>query len=319
MNRNLPVLQIDPQYAAAVRRSAELLQEFGPPGPGVEGVREHMRATRKWWNEGGPAMHREIEAQVPIAGKSVRAVVYVPTQSAALRPAYLFLHGGGFRVGDPRSSDRMMRELAVDWGGIVASIDYAHLPEHVFPQAVLDTAQVFQWIAASGAAWGVDGNRLAFGGASSGANVALGAAIHLGAAGRRFLRAGALLAGTYDTDFDDESMLTHGDGSLFPSQSSARSTLHQYVPDPAMRCDPRVNCVAADASLLPPLFIAAAELDVFRDSSRRLAAAMKKAGKPHRYAEYAGMGHMFASYSRTVDTATRCIKDIADFLAANLK
>jgi acetyl esterase len=314
-----PTLQMDPQFEAALRRNVELQREAGTPGPGIEGVRRHMRFARQWWNEGGPAMHREIEADVPIAGKQVRVVVYVPTPATVLRPAYLFLHGGGFRVGDPRSNDRMMRELAAGWGGIVVSIDYVHLPEHVFPQAVIDTAQVYQWIAANGAAWGIDGSRLAFGGTSSGANVALGAAIHLGAAGTAFLKAAVVLVGTFDTEFDDESMQVHGDGSLFPTQSSARATLQNYVPDPAQRDDPRVNCVAADLSLLPPLFIAAAELDVFRDSSRRLAAALTKAGRPHRHVEYPGVGHLFAGYSRTVDMARRCCQDIATFLAANLQ
>lgn len=318
MDRKRPALQMDPQFAAAVRRAAELLQQAVRPTPGIDGARQQMRQARQWWNEGGPAMHREIETEVPVAGKRIAVVVYVPTKSDLPRPAYLFLHGGGFRFGDARSNARMMRELAAGWGGIVVSVDYAHLPEHVFPAAVTDTAQVFQWIAANGAGWGIDGTRLAFGGTSSGANIALGAAIHLGKDGTGFLHAGALLVGTFDTDFDDASMDTHGDGTLFPSQASARATLLHYVPDLAMRSDPRVNCIAADTSLLPPLFIAAAELDVFRDSSRRMAAVLQQAGRPHRYVEYAGVGHLFAGYSRMVDAASRCITDIGDFLRVHL-
>lgn len=170
----------------------------------------------------------------------------------------------------------------------------------------------------NGAAWGIDGERLAFGGSSSGASISLGAAVQLGGEGTAFLRAGVLLAGFFDTDADSESMRRFGKDTV-PSQQSVRATLKQYLPDPALRADPRVNLVQADPRLLPPLFIAAAELDVLRDSSRRLAAMMKAAGRPHQWVEYQGMTHRFAGYSRTVETASRCIGDMAAFLAQNMR
>lgn len=320
MDRNDdPALRMDAQLAEAYRLAARLQEELGAPEPGIEGLRRQVQQAREWWNVGGPAMAREIEAEVPVADAKVRVVVYVPREHKTPQPAYLYLHGGGFRHGEPRSNDRMLRELAAAWGGIVVSVDYVHIPEHVFPTAVTQTAQVYRWIRTNGAVWGVDGSRLAFGGSSAGASIALGAAIHLGAEGRDFLRAGALLVGNFDIDHETESMRVHGGGTLFPSQAMARSTLEQYVPDPALRSDPRVNCVAADPSLFPPLFIAAAELDVFRDSSRKLAAVMEKAGRPYRLVEYPGMGHLFAGYTRTVDVALRCVRDMAAFLGEHLR
>lgn len=319
MDRKPPASQLDSQLAEAHRIALQLQQDLGPPEAGIEGLRKHAEQARQWWNQGGPVMAREIEAEVPVTGASVRVVVYVPTESATLRPAYLYLHGGGFKVGGPRTNDRMLRELAAAWGGIVVSVDYVMLPEQVFPVAVGQTAQVYQWLRKNGAAWGVDGTRLAFGGSSAGASIALGAAVQLGTDGTAFLRAGVLLVGFFDTDADSESMRLYGDGDLVPNQESVRSTLQQYVPDPALRGDPRVNLVAANPHLLPPLFIAAAELDVFRDSSRRLAAVAKAAGRPYRWVEYQGMTHLFAGYSRVVETASRCIGDMAAFLGQHTR
>ena len=309
----------DPQLAAAYRLAAEIQEMLGPPGPGVIGMREHAARARRWWNEGGPKMAAEHELSITVPQRQVQAVAYVPVTSARRLPAYVYLHGGAFRVGEPRSNDRMLRELAAAWGGIVVSLDYVHVPEHVFPDAVEDTAAALQWLSANGAQHGIDGARLAFGGTSAGANVALGAAIQLQGQRSGFLRAGAMVVGVYDQDFESESMRQFGGPGFFPDQAGARNTIAQYLPDESMRRDPRVNTVSADLRTMPPLFLAAAQVDVYRDSSRNLAAALRAADVPCQLVEYEGMGHLFAGYSRLVDGARHCIADIADFLRQRLQ
>jgi acetyl esterase len=308
----------DPQFAAAVRLAAEIQEMLGPPAPGLQGAREHARRARCWWNEGGPRMATEQELSVPVGQRELRAVLYVPDRAHSVRPTYVYLHGGGFRIGSPRSNDRMLRELAAAWGGNVLSLDYVHIPEHVFPEAVEDTADAFRWLVAQGSALGVDGGRIAFGGSSAGASVALGAAVQLQGERSGFLRAGALLVGTYDQDYDCESMLRYGGPGFMPNRAGAMNTLEQYVPDEAMRADPRVNFMRADLRTLPPLFLAAAEMDAFRDSSRRLAAALQAQGRQSELMEYPGMGHFFGGYTRLVDTARRCTADVAAFLRKQL-
>jgi acetyl esterase len=308
----------DPQLAAAYRLATEIQHLLGPPGPGIDGARAHSEKARQWWNEGGPRMASEREVLIPLGGREVRAVLYQPRAASALLPVYVYLHGGGFRMGSPRSNDRMLRELADTWGGLVLSLDYVHVPEHVFPAAVEDTAAAYQWLAAHGAGWGIDPERIAFGGSSAGANIALGAAVQLGGQRCGFLRAGALLVGVYDQDYGTESMRLYGGEGFFPTRSGAPATIEQYVPDATLRTDPRVLLVAADMQAMPPLFLAAAELDIFRDSSRRLAAALRAAGGPCELAEYAGMGHLFTGYSRVVDGARKCISDVAAFLSREL-
>ncbi|CAN5485373.1 alpha/beta hydrolase fold domain-containing protein [soil metagenome] len=309
---------LDPQLAAAFRLAAELQQLVGTPGPGVNGMRIHAEQARRWWNEGGPTMARELQVKIPVGRRELDAVVYVPREEIEPAPAYVYLHGGGFRIGSPRSNDRMLRELAAQWGGVVLSLDYVHVPEHVFPEAVEDTAAVYAWIADHGAAWGIDGKRLAFGGSSAGASVALGAAIHLGPDRAAFLSAGALLVGTYSNDLDTESARSFGGPGFAPTQAAAISSLEQYVPDAAQRNDPRVDCVNADLAGMPPLFLAAAAIDVFRDSSRQLARAMHLQGRRCVLIEYEGMAHLFGGYTRLVDTARRCVGDVAAFLTSEL-
>ena len=263
---------VDPQLAAALRRNEEIVAGLGQPGPGAQGARAQFMASRAWWNEGGPVLVVDRDDVIPVAPRrNLQVAIYAARASAAPRPAYVFLHGGGFRLGAPRSSDRQLRELASAWGGMVISLDYAHMPEAVFPVAVEETAAALQWLHEHGARWGIDPARLAFGGSSAGANVAMGAAVQAGLGLSGFLKAGAFVVGAFDDDLDTQSMRQHGDGSMMPSRESARSLFAAYAGEPGQRQDPRFNARLADLRQMPPLFLAAAQIDVYRDSSLQLA------------------------------------------------
>jgi acetyl esterase len=307
-------IALDPQLRAAQKIAAEIQEELGPPAGDIESMRRQAALARIWWNQGGPAMAEVIKAAIPGPLRPIPVVVYVPKPHRQPQPAYVFLHGGGYKLGNELTHDRQMRELAEAWGGIVVSADYAHLPEYAFPHAVEETAAVYRWLAREGAQWGIDGGRLAFGGTSAGANISLGAAIHLGGVNTGYLRAGAMNVGTWSGPNETDSMLMYGSGALYPSRAMVAASFAQYVPDPALHEDPRVKCINADPAIIPPLFLAAAQYDVFRDSSRLLAARLAAAGRPHQLKEYSGMTHVFFSYSRVVDKALECIRDMAAFL-----
>ena len=310
---------IDPQLAAALRRNDDIVAGLGHPGPGATGARAQFMASRAWWNEGGPVLAVDRDDMIPLsAQRSLKVAIYAAQASDAPRPAYVFLHGGGFRVGAPRSSDRQLRELAAAWGGIVVSLDYAHLPEAVFPGAVEETAAALQWLHANGARWGIDPARIAFGGSSAGANVAMGAAVQLGLGRSGFLKAGAFVVGVFDDDLDTPSMREHGAGPLVPSRESARAVFAAYAGGPGQRQDPRFNARLADLHDMPPLFLAAAEIDVYRDSSLELARRLREAGRTVEARAYPGMTHLFWGYGRMVDTAGACTRDLAAFLSAQL-
>ena len=310
---------VDPQLAAALRRNEEIVAGLGHPGPGVQGARAQFMASRAWWNESGPALAVDRDDAIPLSPqRSVQVALYAAQASSAPRPAYVFLHGGGFRLGAPRSSDRQLRELAAAWGGIVISLDYAHMPEAVFPVAVEETAAALRWLHENGARWGVDTTRIAFGGSSAGANVAMGAAVQAGLGRSGYLKAGAFVVGVFDDDLDTPSMREHGEGPLVPSRESARSLFAAYAGGPGQRQDPRFNARLADLRDMPPLFLAAAQIDVYRDSSLELARRLREAGRTVEARAYPGMTHLFWGYSRMVDTAQACTRDLAGFLARQL-
>lgn len=303
---------LDPQLRAALAQSGELAASFPPAAPGIAGVREHAALGRRYWNEGGPELASVEERTIPGPHRDVPVVVYRPRTGDRPLPVFVYLHGGGFKIGNERSNDRQMRELAQAWGGIVVSADYLHVPEHVFPSAVEETAAVLQWLHANGAAWGMDGERIAFGGTSAGAVVSFGAAVALG--GPAWLRAAVGIVGAFAGDPESESMRLYGNVGLFPEAAGVAPMFNDYLPRPADRDDPRANLLVADPQLLPPTFLAAAQYDVFRDASAALAERLRGAGRLDDYKVYAGMSHLFFGFSRSVDRAAECVRDIAAFL-----
>ena len=318
----MAALPFDPELLEAQKKVAEInagliAKMGGAPGPGVEGVRQHQEAAKAWWNEGGPEMAERRVTSIPGPYRDIPVVLYRPTLRAGV-PVYVFLHGGGYRFGNEHSSDRQMRELAQEWGGAVISMDYAHVPEHHFPRAVEECQAVLQWLHGHGAELGVDGGRIAFGGASAGSNVATGAALALGGVETGYLKAGLTVVGVLDRDRDTDSMLEFADADLFPSRDGVGESLADYLPEPAMRMDPRANPIMFDPQLFPPMFLAAAEIDVLRDSSKRLAVRLASVGVEHELKVYKGMTHLFFGYTRMVKTARQCVSDMAAFLARHL-
>lgn len=160
---------VDPQLAAALRHHEDILTGLGPSDTSAAAARAQFMASRAWWNGGGPRLAVDRDEVIPLsAERGLRVAVYAAQASQAPRPAYAFFHGGGFRLGEPRSSDRQLRELALAWGGIVVSLDYAHMPEAVFPVAVEESAAALRWLSVHGARWGIDPARLAVGGSGAG-------------------------------------------------------------------------------------------------------------------------------------------------------
>lgn len=93
-------------------------------------------------------------------------------------PVLLYLHGGGFTIGNLETHDSLCRQLALRSGAAVVAFDYRLAPEHRFPAAVDDAWAAMRWLAGQGATLGLDGARLAVGGDSAGGTLAAVCALH---------------------------------------------------------------------------------------------------------------------------------------------
>lgn len=308
--------KIDPQQAEALKRNAEIVESLGGPGETIAEIRERANAARLIWNEGGPKMAVQRDMTVPGPFRDVPMRLYKTTDAPGL-PVFVYLHGGGFKLGNQLSNDRQMRELAQVWGGAVISSDYVHVPEQTFPDPVIEVAAVVEWLAENGGDWGIDGNSIVLGGASAGASVALGVAFELRDRRPDLVKGCVSIYGVIDDNLESASMVALGGGDFILQGENVRQIYDDYMGD-ADRNDPRAFAAKGDLAGLPPVFIAAAELDPIRDDSLLLAERMTAAGQPHRLKVYPGVMHTFFVQSNAIDQGKICIGDIANFLRDTL-
>lgn len=136
-----------------------------PAGPFVAGLMQRL-ARRS----APPKVEGLVIEDIDVPGVSLR--LYRPKDMTAAMPAYLWLHGGGFLVGQPEQDEANNIALALELKLVVAGVRYRLAPKHPAPAAVEDAWAALQWLAAEAPRLGIDPTRIAIGGASAGGGLA---------------------------------------------------------------------------------------------------------------------------------------------------
>jgi acetyl esterase len=298
--------RFDPQMATALAESQNLYAGLPPAAPDdVTAQRAAYDHERAFWNAIKPPLAAVETLSIPGPGGAISCRLYRPSK-AALLPALVYFHGGGWVLGNLDTHDRIMRLLAEKSGAIVLGVDYRLAPEHKFPAAYDDALAVLRHLAQEGAALGIDPSRLAVGGDSAGANLSTATCLSLSAGEREAIRLQLLYYGAYGLS-DSVSMRAYGnemDGLTKADMERFRAYL---IRGPADLADIRHDCLAGDLRLLPPAFIAACDLDPLLDDSRALSELMTAAGVANQFVVYEGVLHGFLHYSRMVGKAMQAL------------
>jgi acetyl esterase len=255
---------------------------------------------------------------IPTPDHDVPVRIYSPVAPTAALPCVIYLHGGGFMMGDLDSSDTNAWGLCEGAGAIVVSVDYRLTPEHPFPAAFNDCYGVLCWLAAHGAEIGIDPARIAISGDSAGAN--LSAAVCLAARDRAGppIRAQALI---YPGMCESATSASYIDNANSPSLTTESVVYYNgvYTSGATNAENPYASPTrAADFSRLPPALVHVAELDPIRDDGRLYAAKLAMAGSWVIYREARGFLHGFMRVRVTGPQAKREFAAITDFLAEHL-
>ena len=301
---------IDPELIAA----GKLLQNRGLVAPdrtqaSLAEVRAATDRIGAFLGEGSVPLERERDLTLPGPHGQVPCRLYLP-DDADKPPLLIYAHGGGFMQGSLPSWDAMLRELVRQSGVAALSVDYKLSPEHRFPVAFDETVAMIRLAAREGAGLGIDPARLAVGGDSAGANLALAAAAALRNAGEGALGFMLLIYGCYSTDTESSSWQRFGRGAGL-SQTQMRWIWETYLERPQQQNDWRAAPILADPAGLPPAHLIVGSLDPLFDDSHRLAARLKEAGVPCRLTVYDGINHGFIRYGRLIATARRAVGDCA--------
>ena len=232
---------------------------------------------------------------VPADVGDVRVRIVRPPDAVGTLPVILYMHGGGWVLGNADTHDRLVRELAVGTGAAVVFVEYARSPEARYPVAIEQGYATAQWIVREGAANQLDPNRIAVAGDSVGGNMT--AALTLMAKERgdvRFVHQSMYYPVT-DAAMDTGSYERFAEGYFLTARMMAWFW-DAYEPDVGRRLEPFASPLrASDEQLaaLPPAFVIVDEADVLRDEGEAYAARLRAAGTPVTTVRYDGITHDF--------------------------
>jgi acetyl esterase len=237
----------------------------------------------------------EIRDQV-VGG--VPARVYRPHPGSRV-PTVVFLHGGGFVIGDLDTHDLAVRLLATDLGTVVVSVEYGLAPERPFPAGVDDAWAAFSAVAAHIEDFGGDPGRLVVAGDSAGANLAAVTAVRARDEGIA-LAAQLLAYPTVDPGGEYDSRGENAEGYFLTARDMAWFFEHYTGLDPesaearSIVDDPRIAPLRTpDLAGVAPAIIATAEYDPLRDEGVAYAAALVGVGVPVWHRTFPGLIHGF--------------------------
>lgn len=245
------------------------------------------------------------------------ARLYRPDDTGEGSALLIYVHGGGFAVGDLESHEALAQLICVQSGMAVLTIDYRRAPEAPFPAARDDVLAAFQWVAANAGDLGINSSRIVLGGESAGAAHAMAAALSLRGNGIEPC-AVWVMSPALDATTSGESYTTFATGAGRTAAEFAY-LWSLYAPDPASQADPAVSPGRADPKGLPPLFIYTAEFDPARSDGEDFAQkaravgvtviCRRREGLIHQYPEITGISR--ASYNAVVDAA----RELSAFLS----
>jgi acetyl esterase len=263
-------------------------------------IAERVRAPLA---QGGPAMVRTHDVQIATAHGALGLRLHTPT-AAPRHPALVYLHGGGWVFFSIATHDRIMRELAARAGRTVIGVDYARAPEARYPVAREQAVAAWRWARAHAGELGIAADRIALGGDSAGANLALAAALVLRDAGER---PDALLLnyGVYDDDDSTESYRRFDGPAYNLGRDEMRGFWDRYLGHPRPPADPLATPLKAGLAGLPRCCLVVPECDVLRDDSLALAERLHEAGVPVSLQRHPGAVHSFLeaiSFSQVAET-----------------
>lgn len=244
-------------------------------------------------------------ATADFTGAGIPMRVYHPGEPKAA-PVIVYMHGGGWVIGDLESHHSLCTQIARQTGLRVVAVDYRLAPEATFPAAHEDCIAAVGHVLSSPMELGAPVAGVALAGDSAGANLAFAVSSHYG---RERLLAQLLIYPVGDcTGADTSSYRDFGEGFLLDKPLMDRF-IGDYLPTMEARADLRVSPLLGElAGKLPPTMILAAGLDPLRDEGRMLAGRIAQTGGEVHFLEAEGLIHGMATMRKVLPTGDRILQ-----------
>ncbi|MFE4196748.1 alpha/beta hydrolase [Paenarthrobacter sp. NPDC056912] len=319
-------MSLDPELAALMEHvtGAESFEELLADPAGRQRLEAFSGTSLAYTQPDVPV----LDTHIPAPAGPVPLRVYGPVTGStrgrndAGVPGVVWLHGGGFAGGDldMREADQTAREVADKTGGVVFSVDYRLARDGVhFPAPHEDVLGAWFWAVEHAGEFGVAPGRLCLGGASAGANLAVGAAMYLKDIGEKLpaklLLAYPFLHGKLTPLGDESGVMSSLPHILRFTEDDCRAMLENYIGGPISMASSYAVPGHADPSGLPPAAIVACEFDDLRPSAELYAASLRSAGIDVEFRMEHGATHGYLNHSAALGIVQRGLVFLANELA----
>lgn len=260
-----------------------------------------------------------LNRTIPGPGGEIPVRVYQPSDAGAKKlPGIVFLHMGGWVIGDLETCHPFCTVLAEEAQAVVMSVDYRLAPEYPFPASIEDAIAAYEWAAAHGGEIGMETGKIAVAGDSAGGNMSAVICQEMKRKGGQ--QPAAQLLVYPSTDPGDETGSMQSCAECYPLTKEIMDYfVANVMTDPAQKRDPRIAPgLSEDLSGLAPAIVATAGFDPLRDQGEVYANKLKAAGNDTLYRCYTGLAHAFAAMGGAVPEARRACVELARDLKRHL-
>ncbi|MBL0087524.1 MAG: alpha/beta hydrolase [Ideonella sp.] len=284
-------------------------------------VWRHIAVLRRYMDELFP--HDRLNASfTPIEAADVRGE-WVLAPGADPRRRTLYIHGGAFSMGSPRSHRRLTSRFAEITGGAVFAVDYRLLPEHRRLAGIDDCRAAYRWLLEHGPQGSAPAQRIWVAGDSAGGNLTLSLIAWVRDTGLRAPDAAVAFSPLTDATLASPSLRSHVRtdpmlGPLFGRLARVPQHLLLWLgwwQNRIRPADPRISPVFGDLSRLPPTLVQASAAEMLHDDARRYVNRARAAGSPVQLQTWAHMVHVWQLFHPELPEGARALDEVQRFIA----
>ena len=225
----------------------------------------------------------------------------------------LYLHGGGYVIGSPKSHERLVGHIAKAAGCRVLNVDYRLAPEHPHPAAVTDATNAYSWLLGQG----YRPERIVISGDSAGGGLTLAMLLSLRDKGLPQPAAAVPLSPWTDLEGTGDSMDSNAPNDLIVQRDGLQGMAAEFLGE-ANPHDPLAAPLYGEYHGIAPLYIQVGGDETLLDDSTRVAAKAQADGCDVRIDIFPEMQHVFQASVGNMPEATDAVQRIGNYLKQKL-
>jgi len=237
----------------------------------------------------------ESEKTINADGYTIKLNIVRPEGAKGKLPVFIFIHGGGWVLGDYPTHKRMVRDLVVLTGFSGVFVNYTPTPDARYPRQIDEIYAATKWVAEHGHEIDVDGKNLAVIGNSVGGNMTAVTALKAKENGGPDIKVHIMMWPVTNANYETESWKQYGE-KRFLTAPLMKWMWDLYTTDPNERRQIHASPLQATTDQLkglPPALIQVAENDILRDEGEAYGRRLDEAGVKATTVRYDGMIHDF--------------------------